>query len=65
LYDIGSSAGELTADHARSTALVLEDRFIQQRLAICITLPAKLQAVTMLTKAGEKTIAQPELWGPG
>jgi hypothetical protein len=30
LYGIGFSAGE-TADHARSTALVLEDRFIQQR----------------------------------
>jgi hypothetical protein len=25
LYGIGFSAGELTADHARSTALVLED----------------------------------------
>jgi hypothetical protein len=31
LYGIGSSAGEITADHARSHALGLEDRFIQQR----------------------------------
>jgi hypothetical protein len=31
LYGIGSSAGEITADHARSTALSPEDRFIQQR----------------------------------
>jgi hypothetical protein len=30
LYGIGSFAGELTADHARSPALGLEDRFIQQ-----------------------------------
>jgi hypothetical protein len=28
LYGIGSSAGEITADHARSAALGLEGRFI-------------------------------------
>jgi len=32
LYGIGFSAGEVTADHARSPAPGLEDRFIQQRL---------------------------------
>jgi hypothetical protein len=39
LYGIGSSAGEITADHARSTALRLEDRFIQQCPFAVIVLP--------------------------
>jgi hypothetical protein len=31
LYGIGSSAGESPADHARSAAAGMEDRFMQQR----------------------------------
>jgi hypothetical protein len=38
LYGIGSSAGEITADHARSHALGLEDRFIPLTPGYCARL---------------------------
>jgi hypothetical protein len=38
LYGIGSSAGEIIADHARSHALGLEDRFIPLTPGYCARL---------------------------